>query len=87
MGVRLYNAKTGLLTSVDLVIGGNTTAYTYPQDPLNLLDLTGESKGGKQHSSTKAYTFDELQTIQGVSCGLPSTRSFWSCILINSITT
>ncbi|GAA6526904.1 hypothetical protein [Intrasporangium sp. DVR] len=41
MGVRLYNARRGLFTSVDPVPGGNTTAYTYPQDPINAFDLDG----------------------------------------------
>jgi hypothetical protein len=41
MGARLYNKVTGLFTSVDPVPGGNTTAYTYPQDPINKLDLDG----------------------------------------------
>jgi hypothetical protein len=42
MGARLYNKVTGLFTSVDPVTGGNTTAYTYPQDPINKLDLDGQ---------------------------------------------
>lgn len=41
MGVRLYNARRGLFTSVDPVAGGNSTAYTYPQDPINSYDLDG----------------------------------------------
>jgi RHS repeat-associated protein len=41
MGVRLYNPTTGLFTSVDPVPGGNTTAYAYPQDPINSFDLDG----------------------------------------------
>ncbi len=44
MGVRLYNSVTGQFTSVDPVKGGNTTAYAYPQDPINLCDLTGLSR-------------------------------------------
>jgi RHS repeat-associated protein len=42
MGARLYNPVSGLFTSVDPIEGGNTTAYTYPQDPQNKLDLSGE---------------------------------------------
>ncbi|MGH7961527.1 MAG: DUF6973 domain-containing protein, partial [Candidatus Binatia bacterium] len=41
MGVRIYNGITGSFTSVDPVLGGNTTAYTYPQDPINKNDLSG----------------------------------------------
>jgi RHS repeat-associated protein len=41
MGVRLYNPIRGAFTSVDPVRGGNTTAYTYPQDPVNVDDLSG----------------------------------------------
>ncbi|WP_182049971.1 DUF6531 domain-containing protein [Changpingibacter yushuensis] len=43
MGVRLYNPTTGLFTSVDPVPGGNTTEYTYPQDPINKQDLDGNA--------------------------------------------
>lgn len=42
MGARLYNPVTGQFTSLDPVIGGNTTPYTYPQDPINGYDTTGE---------------------------------------------
>ncbi|WP_156163735.1 RHS repeat-associated core domain-containing protein, partial [Demequina subtropica] len=45
MGVRLYNPATGLFTSVDPVPGGNTTAYAYPQDPINKTDLDGKAWG------------------------------------------
>lgn len=41
MGARLYNPQTGLFTSPDPIPGGNTTPYTYPQDPLNQTDLDG----------------------------------------------
>jgi RHS repeat-associated protein len=42
MGARVYNTVTGAFTSRDPVYGGNTTAYTYPQDPTNGYDLTGQ---------------------------------------------
>ena len=41
MGDRLYNPVTGRFTSPDPEPGGNTTAYTYPQDPINGYDLDG----------------------------------------------
>lgn len=42
MGERLYNPATGLFTSRDPIVGGNTTAYSYPQDPVNLHDISGQ---------------------------------------------
>jgi YD repeat-containing protein len=54
MGVRLYNARRGLFTSVDPVPGGNTTAYTYPQDPVNGFDLDGRINWGNAWKSFKA---------------------------------
>lgn len=43
MGVRLYNPNTGLFTSPDPIPGGNSTAYSYPQDPINMVDLDGRA--------------------------------------------
>lgn len=43
MGARLYNPVAGLFTSIDPVAGGNTTDYTYPQDPINKYDLDGNA--------------------------------------------
>lgn len=42
MGVRLYNPATGSFLTPDPVPGGNVTPYTYPQDPINGTDLTGQ---------------------------------------------
>ena len=53
MGVRLYNANTGLFTSTDPVAGGNANAYTYPSDPINHLDLDGRWKFWKKRSFWK----------------------------------
>jgi large repetitive protein len=41
MGARLYNSATGHFTTRDPVTGGNTTTYTYPQDPVNMEDTSG----------------------------------------------
>ncbi|MBO0609886.1 DNRLRE domain-containing protein [Myceligenerans salitolerans] len=41
MGARVYNPTTGAFTSVDPVTGGNSTAYVYPQDPVNDSDVSG----------------------------------------------
>ncbi|MEV6736237.1 DNRLRE domain-containing protein [Streptomyces sp. NPDC051104] len=44
MGVRLYSPATGRFLTTDPVYGGNSDAYTYPGDPVNDLDLTGQLK-------------------------------------------
>lgn len=42
MGVRFYNGVRGLFTSLDPIHGGNDTAYSYPNDPINQVDLDGQ---------------------------------------------
>ncbi len=43
MGARLYNASSGLFTSVDPIYAGNDNAYSYPNDPINNCDASGEA--------------------------------------------
>lgn len=43
MGARVYNPVSGSFTSTDPVAGGNSTAYVYPQDPINSTDPTGQA--------------------------------------------
>lgn len=62
MGARLYNSATGHFTSRDPIAGGNTTTYSYPQDPLNWHDLSGESKlTGASGWQADGYTQAELK--------------------------
>ncbi|WP_084125783.1 DNRLRE domain-containing protein [Demequina sp. NBRC 110054] len=70
MGVRLYNPVTGQFTSVDPVPGGNTTTYTYPQDPINAYDLDGrQSEDGLYVNYSKA----EMAAYHKHAKGLPMT--------------
>jgi RHS repeat-associated protein len=41
MGVRLYNPSTGQFLSRDPLQGGNENSYNYPNDPINMVDLSG----------------------------------------------
>ncbi|WP_286217392.1 RHS repeat-associated core domain-containing protein [Paraoerskovia sediminicola] len=56
MGARLYNPVTGAFTSVDPVVGGNTTAYTYPQDPINTFDLDGKRSSWRWWLAKRTYS-------------------------------
>lgn len=55
MGVRYYSSVTGSFTSVDPIEGGNSTAYSYPTDPINDFDLSGENSRVKTHTIGGGY--------------------------------
>lgn len=41
MGARGYNPTTGQFLSPDPIRGGNETTFSYPNDPVNFVDITG----------------------------------------------
>lgn len=61
MGARVYNPATGSFLSSDPARSGNVTAYTYPQDPINQSDPSGEAavdgtcQPGYNFTSYKTY--------------------------------
>jgi RHS repeat-associated protein len=55
MDVRLYNSVTERFTSVDPVKGGNTTRYSYPQDPVDRAEYDGRSVKDKVRKVTDKF--------------------------------
>lgn len=58
MGARTYLPTLGIFTATDPIPGGNTTTYTYPQDPINQADLDGrimKDDGGGRRAATTAW--------------------------------
>ena len=76
MGARLYNSVTGLFTSRDPVSGGNSTTYTYPQNPVGMEDVLGLFGWGDALAWASAVTsFVPIPAVKVVSVGLSLASS------------
>lgn len=73
MGARYYNPTTGRFTSHDPIHGGNPNSYTYPTDPLNVVDLDGRAWCPKLCKLFRAWTGNH--NYQGGKQGIGVQRS------------
>ncbi|MFC0675652.1 DNRLRE domain-containing protein [Brachybacterium hainanense] len=55
MGVRYYSGSTGSFTSIDPILGANSTAYIYPSDPENIFDTDGRGPYGSCFMRSKSH--------------------------------
>jgi RHS repeat-associated protein len=62
MGSRVYNPTSGTFGSVDPVRGGNVNAYTYPVDPVNYYDISGNRK--TEERGTKLATKKQVKKVK-----------------------
>ncbi|WP_456698249.1 DNRLRE domain-containing protein [Aeromicrobium sp. P5_D10] len=74
MGVRLYNPTTGRFLSRDPVPGGNDNTYTYPVDPINMFDLSGEWGWAKKawkwaKKNRNRIAIGSAAALAGLGCG------------------
>ena len=70
MGARIYNPASGLFLSPDPVLNGGANRYSYPTDPVNQLDLTGQLWGWLKKAGLKAAAFGLKVALSVIAAGL-----------------
>ena len=76
MGARTYLPDLGIFTATDPVEGGNTTTYTYPQDPINAQDLDGLGQRGRRRvKMTFSAEEQEFLKLSKQEQNLPENRA------------
>ncbi|MGK2876902.1 MAG: DNRLRE domain-containing protein [Nocardioides sp.] len=78
MGARLYNPVTGTFLSVDSVLGGGATRYSYPYDAVNMQDIDGRMWGWVYKGAMKLVGIG----LTGVCAG--SVTFFYVCRAVAS---
>ncbi|MFD6533026.1 RHS repeat-associated core domain-containing protein [Streptomyces sp. NPDC060184] len=86
MGARLYDPRTGRFLQVDPVYGGNSDAYTYPGDPVSMLDLDGLTKSPRSCGIICQALFSAAKFgIGKIACKATGLASFVCAGLVGAV--
>jgi RHS repeat-associated protein len=84
MGVRLYNSATGRFLSVDPVPGGTDDAYTYPSNPVDLVDDSGMMTAGDGGGSEQCVCNSSNRRYRPIGGSWYGERSGWMHVFVGT---